>query len=77
MPTLQPASLPMTQKLLIGFTAAWPTLTVILFVIGPHIAAWPTPLRALVTAAFMVTLMNMVSVPAATRLFRTLSGRAS
>lgn len=56
------------RQILIAWLAAWPTLTVVLFVLGPFSYDWPLPLRSLASATAMVLIMNFFSVPTAGRL---------
>ena len=51
------------RQVLVGWLAAWPTLTTILFVLQPFSHDWPLPIRSLVSATAMVIMMNFVSVP--------------
>ena len=43
--------------------AIYPTITVLLALIGPHTADWPLPLRTLVLTAIAVPLMVFVLLP--------------
>lgn len=56
------------RQVLIGWVAGWPTLTLVLFCTQPFTHDWPLPLRALVSAAAMAMMMNLISVPLVRRL---------
>lgn len=63
-PSLWP---PVARRILLGWIAAWPTLTLVLLVLAPISTGWPLPLRSLASATGMVLAMNFLSLPLARR----------
>jgi antibiotic biosynthesis monooxygenase (ABM) superfamily enzyme len=51
------------RQVLVGWVAAWPTLTLVLFALQSVSHDWSLPMRSLASATAMVFLMNFVSVP--------------
>ena len=68
---------PVASRILIAWIAAWPKLTLILYLLTPVSTDWPLPLRSLASATGMVIAMNLVSVPLARRIFTRLAQEAS
>lgn len=54
---------PRAVQVVLVWLAAWPTLSLILWVISPFTSNWPVPARALASATAMAPTMNFVSVP--------------
>jgi antibiotic biosynthesis monooxygenase (ABM) superfamily enzyme len=54
---------------LLTWPGAWALITVILWQLGPAMAAWPLPLRTLVVSALMVVGLNWLVIPYLTRVF--------
>lgn len=61
---------PKVRQILLAWIAAWPTLTLILFVLRPVTEGWSLPLRALASSTGMVLTMNLVSLPLVRLLIR-------
>lgn len=64
------------RQVFIGWLAAWPTLTTVLFLIQPYSHNWPLPLRSLVSATAMVLMMNFISVPTVSALVDKILAKA-
>jgi antibiotic biosynthesis monooxygenase (ABM) superfamily enzyme len=48
--------------------AIYPSLTLLLWLVGPKIGSWPLPMRTLALTAVLVPLMVFVLIPALQRL---------
>jgi antibiotic biosynthesis monooxygenase (ABM) superfamily enzyme len=54
---------------LLTWAGAWVMITLILWLLGPAIAAWPLVLRTLAISVLMVLALTWVVIPNLTRLF--------
>jgi antibiotic biosynthesis monooxygenase (ABM) superfamily enzyme len=66
-----PRTAPPRYKLaLVTWAGAYGAITLIIWLLGPTIAAWPLVLRTLVISVLMTGALTWVVLPALTRLFR-------
>jgi antibiotic biosynthesis monooxygenase (ABM) superfamily enzyme len=61
---------PRYKLALLTWAGAYAVLTPILAVLGPAVAAWPLPLRALLLSALMVAALTWLVLPALSRPLR-------
>jgi antibiotic biosynthesis monooxygenase (ABM) superfamily enzyme len=54
---------------LLTWAGAWAMITLILWLLGPAIAAWPLVLRTLAISVLMVLALTWVVIPNLTRVF--------
>jgi antibiotic biosynthesis monooxygenase (ABM) superfamily enzyme len=54
---------------LLTWAGAWVMITLILWLLGPAIAAWPLVLRTLAISVLMVLALTWVVIPNLTRVF--------
>lgn len=55
--------IPRARQVLVVWLAAWPTLTLVMFLISPFTALWPIPAKALASVTAMAPIMNLGSIP--------------
>jgi antibiotic biosynthesis monooxygenase (ABM) superfamily enzyme len=58
---------PRYKLALLTWLAAYPTITVILGLLGPEIGTWPLALRTLVVSVLMVATLTWIAIPGLTR----------
>lgn len=65
-----PAAPPRYKLALISWAGAYGVITLILYLLGPTMAAWPLMLRTLLISVLMVMALTWIVLPTLTRLFR-------
>jgi uncharacterized protein len=60
---------PRRKMALLTWPGAWALITLILWGLGPTMAAWPLPLRTLIISAVMVIGLTWFVIPNLTRVF--------
>jgi uncharacterized protein len=63
----RPAGPPRYKLAVLTWLAAYPTITVILGLLGPEIGTWPLALRTLVVSVLMVATLTWIAIPGLTR----------
>lgn len=65
-----PAKPPRYKLALVTWLGVYPTLTVILAVLGPTMETWPLPLRTLLVSVVMVVVLSWLILPLLTRVLQ-------
>jgi len=69
-PHTPPARPPRYKSALLTWAGAYGLITLILYLLGPTMTAWPLVLRTLAISVLMVTALTWIVLPALMRLFR-------
>lgn len=68
---------PRLKHVVVVWLAAWPTLTLVLALLAPFTASWPTPLKALASVTAMAPIMTFCSVPVLKALLQRIGGQST
>ena len=66
----RPAKPPRYKLALVTWLGVYPTLTVILALLGPAMETWPLPLRTLLVSVVMVVVLSWLILPLLTRVLQ-------
>lgn len=61
---------PVWKIALLSWIGLWPTVTLTMWIVRPHLASLAVPAQTLIMTAMIVPLMTWVLMPTLTRLFR-------
>lgn len=57
----------MLRRMLVVWLAVYPTITLLLSILGPHVRSLPVPIQTLILSLIMVALMTILLIPAIDR----------